>query len=66
MQAVKWICFKEKENNIVISSFSDVNFPKKIERAITYGTPFLFKDVQIELDPLIDPILDKNIVKKAG
>ena len=50
----------------MISSFSDVNFPKKIERAITYGTPFLFKDVQIELDPLIDPILDKAIVKKAG
>lgn len=46
-------------------TFND-SFLKTIENCIKFGKPFLFESVDEELDPIIDPILEKNIVVKAG
>ena len=39
---------------------------KPLENCIKYGKPFLFENVDEELDPTIDPILEKNFTIKAG
>lgn len=39
---------------------------KFLENAIKFGTPFLFENVDEELDPTLDPILEKNFIMKAG
>ena len=49
----------------MIMTFND-SFLKTIENCIKFGKPFLFENVDEELDPIIDPILEKNIILKAG
>jgi len=39
---------------------------KPLENAIKFGKPVLFEAVDEELDPTLDPILEKNFVSRAG
>jgi dynein heavy chain len=39
---------------------------KTLENCIKYGKPCLFESVDEELDPTIDPILERNFIIKAG
>lgn len=41
-------------------------FLKSLENCIRFGKPFLFENVDVELDPILDPILEKNFIMKAG
>lgn len=41
-------------------------FLKHLENAIKFGTSVLFENVDEDLDPTIDPILEKNFIFKAG
>lgn len=42
------------------------DYIKKLELGITFGKSILFEAVAEELDPMIDPILEKNFIKEAG
>jgi len=66
MQAVSWIKAKEAKNHLQILSFNQDNFMKKLELAVGGGTPILFEGITEEIDPMIDPVLEKNIIKEAG
>jgi dynein heavy chain, axonemal len=37
-----------------------------LELAIQFGNPFLFENVDEELDPLLDPVLEKSVVKEGN
>ena len=65
-QAINWIRKKEAKNNLKESSFSDPDFLKQLELAIKYGFPFLFKDVDEYIDPVIDNVLEKNVKGGQG
>ena len=64
-QALKWILEREKKNNIKVCTFNDPDFLKQLELAIKYGFPFLFRDVDEYIDPVIDNVLEKNILGSA-
>jgi len=49
-----------------IATFNDPDFLKQLELAIKYGFPFMFKDVDEYLDPIIDNVLEKNIKNQSG
>jgi dynein heavy chain len=66
MQAVAWIKEKERQNQFTPLSFNQENYVKLLENAIKYGKSVLFEGIDTELDPIIDPILEKNIVREAG
>jgi len=66
MQAVDWCKEKEKKNNLVVMTFNTDNFVKKLEMAINHGTSVMFEGLETEIDPIIDPVLEKNITKEAG
>lgn len=67
MQAVSWIKEKEKKNGAFrILSFNQGDYIKVLENCIRYGSPVLFEAIDTELDPMIDPVLEKNIVREAG
>ena len=38
----------------------------RLEKAIKFGKSVLFEAIDEELDPMIDQILENNIVKEAG
>lgn len=42
------------------------DYVKKLEIAINFGKSVLFEAVGEELDPMIDPVLEKNFIKEAG
>lgn len=66
MQAVTWIKKKESTNPFEILTFNMGDFIKRLEIAIKFGKSVLFEGIDEELDPMIDPVLEKNIVKEAG
>jgi dynein heavy chain len=66
MQAVNWIKAKEAKNPFEILTFNMGDFIKRLEIAIKFGKSVLFEAIDEELDPMIDPVLEKNIVKEAG
>jgi len=66
MQAVAWIKEKEKKNNFQGLSFNQGDYIKRLEMAIGFGQSVLFEGIDEEIDPMIDPVLEKNIVKEAG
>jgi dynein heavy chain len=66
MQAVVWIKEKEKKKSFDILSFNQSDYVKKLEMAIRFGKSILFEGIDEEIDPMIDPVLEKNIYKTAG
>ena len=42
------------------------DFMKHLELAVQFGNPFLFEAIDEELDPMIDPIVEKNIVTQGA
>ncbi len=62
MQAVYWIKEKEKKSNLEILTFNQADYIKRLEMAINFGKPVLFEAIDEEIDPMIDPILEKNII----
>lgn len=46
-------------------TFTD-DYMKYLELAIQYGKPFLFESVETEIDPSIDPILERNLTIQNG
>ena len=60
-QAVRWIKKKEgATGQLTVKRFTDGDFMKHLELAVQFGNPFLFENVATFIDPMIDPILEKN------
>ena len=64
-QANKWIKTMDRETLKVIK-LTDSNFLKTLENGIRFGAPILLENVEEKLDPSIDPVLLRNLTKKAG
>ena len=60
-QALNWVLERESANGLKVCTFNDPDFIKHLELAIKYGFPFLFRDVDEYIDPVIDNVLSKNI-----
>lgn len=60
-QAISWIRHKEEPYKLKTATFNDIDFLKQLELAIRYGIPFLFKDVDEYIDPVINDVLEHNI-----
>ena len=54
-QAVSWIKNMYGKDQLKIKSLSERDFMKHLELAIQFGAPFLFENVDEELDPMLDP-----------
>ncbi|CAG5135171.1 unnamed protein product, partial [Candidula unifasciata] len=65
-QANKWIKNMEKQNNLHTVKLSDRDFVRSLENCIQFGTPVLLEGIQEELDPLLEPLLLKQVFKQAG
>jgi dynein heavy chain len=69
MQAIQWIKAKEsqaKKTNFVVLTFTSGDYIKKLEMAIKFGQTVLFESIDTDIDPMIDPVLEKNYVIRAG
>ena len=65
-QAVTWIKNTYADSQLSVKTLAQSDFMKHLELAIQFGNPFLFENVDEELDPMLDPVLEKNIVNENG
>lgn len=65
-QANKWIKNMEKPNKLSIIKLSDPTYARTLENSIQFGTPVLLENIGEELDPLLEPLLLKQIFKQGG
>jgi dynein heavy chain, axonemal len=65
-QANKWIKNLGKDKKIKVLKFTDNNYLKYLEACIRQGIPVLVENVGTDLDPAIEPLLQKQIVKRGA
>ena len=65
-QGNKWMKNMEKENNIHSIKLSNPKFLQIVENAIRLGQPVLIENIDETLDPSLEPVLQKNVVKQSG
>jgi dynein heavy chain len=55
----------EKEAGLKVLKFTDATYLKYLESGIRMGTPIMMENVSEEIDPAIEPLLQKSIVVKG-
>ena len=65
-QANKWIRNMEKKNNLQIIKLTDGQYLRSLENSIQFGYPVLLENVGEELDPSLEPLLQKQLFKQGG
>lgn len=56
----------EKANKLTVIKLTDADYVRKLENCIPAGTPVLLENVGEELDPVIEPVLQKLTFKQQG
>ena len=65
-QVKNWILALESENNIQEMRISDKRCMMKLEDCIRTGTPVLLTGINGEIDPSLDPLIQRNFVFSGG
>ncbi|XP_064639639.1 dynein axonemal heavy chain 2-like isoform X2 [Lineus longissimus] len=65
-QAIKWIKSMESSRGLKVIDLQQHDYMRTLETAIQYGMPVLLQNVQERLDPSLDPVLNKSLVKIGG
>ena len=65
-QANRWIKTMEGPRGLKVVRQTQPNFARVLESAIQFGHPVLIEDVKESLDPLLDPILLRQVVRSGG
>ena len=66
MQANAWLRNKEKVNGIIITTMRDINLLRLLENAIRLGKPLLLEDLNEQIEPALEPVLQKAIFKQGS
>jgi dynein heavy chain len=65
-QANKWMRNMEAANAVKVCKGNDPTILRTLENAIRMGSPVILEDVGEELDPALEPVLQKQIYKQGG
>lgn len=65
-QANTWIKNMEQANKLAITNQASENFLKTIENCLIFGQPLLIEDVLDDVNPVLEPILLKQIVRQGA
>jgi dynein heavy chain, axonemal len=66
MQANKWIRKKEEANNLQITTMRDPNLLRTLENCIRVGRSLLIEDLQEQIEPALEPVLQKATFKNGA
>jgi len=54
----------ERDNKLGIIKLTDASYLRTMENAITFGSPVLLENVGEEIDPVLEPVLQKLTFKQ--
>ena len=64
-QGIKWLRQKEAGNGLQVLQFTQKNWTKKMEKALSNGETVILENVGEELDATLEPVLARAIYKKG-
>nr|Q39575.1 RecName: Full=Dynein gamma chain, flagellar outer arm [Chlamydomonas reinhardtii]7KZM_C Chain C, Dynein gamma chain, flagellar outer arm [Chlamydomonas reinhardtii]7KZN_C Chain C, Dynein gamma chain, flagellar outer arm [Chlamydomonas reinhardtii]7KZO_C Chain C, Dynein gamma chain, flagellar outer arm [Chlamydomonas reinhardtii]8GLV_AD Chain AD, Dynein gamma chain, flagellar outer arm [Chlamydomonas reinhardtii]8GLV_AX Chain AX, Dynein gamma chain, flagellar outer arm [Chlamydomonas reinhar len=64
-QGREWIKNREEANQLKTTQLNDKLFRNHLEECLAFGRPLLIENIEEELDPLLDPVLERRLVKKG-
>jgi hypothetical protein len=56
---------REAANGLRVASLTDKGFRATLEACVAGGHPLLIENVEEQLDPLMDPLLEKKFLRKG-
>ncbi|KAI8811565.1 dynein heavy chain and region D6 of dynein motor-domain-containing protein [Cladochytrium replicatum] len=62
-QAKTWIKNREEQNKLQVTNLGHKYFRQHVDDCVSQGRPLLIEDVEEALDPTLDNILEKNLLK---
>lgn len=62
-QGKVWIKNMEKQNSMIVTTLTNKYFRNHIEDSLNFGYPIIIEDTFEELDPCLDNLLDRNLLK---
>ncbi|PSC73956.1 flagellar outer dynein arm heavy chain gamma [Micractinium conductrix] len=64
-QGRSWLMSREAKNGLKVSQLNDKHFRNVLEECLTFGKPLLIENIEEELDPVLDPVLEKRYIRKG-
>ncbi|KAM9335593.1 LOW QUALITY PROTEIN: dynein axonemal heavy chain 2 [Symphorus nematophorus] len=65
-QAMKWIRNMEMKRGLKVIDFQMPDYLRVLENAIQFGNPVMLQNVQEELEPSLNPVLNKSLTRIGG
>uniref|UniRef100_K3WFJ4 Uncharacterized protein n=1 Tax=Globisporangium ultimum (strain ATCC 200006 / CBS 805.95 / DAOM BR144) TaxID=431595 RepID=K3WFJ4_GLOUD len=65
-QANRWVKNMEENNNLKVVKQSQAGFVRMLENSIMIGAAVLIENIPEEIDPMLEPVLLKQVIKSGG
>jgi len=64
-QGLSWLKRREEANSLRVTGLADKHFRNVLEDCMSMGKSMVMENIEEDLDPLLDPVLEKRYIRKG-